>query len=202
MRFACSLASVGNICWAKPKHAFFTCQQSFAKFFLAPANASAYANSNTPWKHAYRPTSPTAQAHKEIATNKQQCGLHTERHFFSNTHARASAFLRDADNALAARAHARENADVFSRRTSAFAQKMRELFRAHHCQYTSRLLPPQEKTRDVSVAGWMHCRLFCGISDRRLPTVRHSHPESAVQPADRYPTVAPRTTSHRHRHLR
>ena len=34
LRCACSRASAGNVCWAKPNHAFFRCQQSFAKFFF------------------------------------------------------------------------------------------------------------------------------------------------------------------------
>jgi len=34
LRSARSLASAGNVCWAKPNHAFFGCQQSFAKFFF------------------------------------------------------------------------------------------------------------------------------------------------------------------------
>ena len=35
-RRVCPLAPAGNVCWAKPNHAFFQCQQSFAKFFAAP----------------------------------------------------------------------------------------------------------------------------------------------------------------------
>ncbi len=41
LRSACSLASAGNVCWAKPNHAFFRCQQSFAKFFSAALAATA-----------------------------------------------------------------------------------------------------------------------------------------------------------------
>ena len=41
LRSACSLASAGNVCWAKPNHAFFRCQQSFAKFFPSALAATA-----------------------------------------------------------------------------------------------------------------------------------------------------------------
>jgi hypothetical protein len=34
-RCACSLASAGNVCWAKPNHGFFHCQQPVAIFFRA-----------------------------------------------------------------------------------------------------------------------------------------------------------------------
>ena len=34
-RRVCSLASAGNVCWAKPNHGFFECQQLRAKFFAA-----------------------------------------------------------------------------------------------------------------------------------------------------------------------
>lgn len=34
-RCACSLASAGNVCWAKPNHGFFHCQQPVAIFFHA-----------------------------------------------------------------------------------------------------------------------------------------------------------------------
>lgn len=64
LRSACSLASAGNVCWAKPNHAFFKCQQSFAKFFLA-ALASGASNTSTPtppcmpcahWTHGCAPS--------------------------------------------------------------------------------------------------------------------------------------------------
>ena len=38
-RRACSLSSAGNVCWAKPNHGFFNCQQPDAKKFSQPADA-------------------------------------------------------------------------------------------------------------------------------------------------------------------
>ena len=38
-RFVLSLASVGDVCWAKPNHGFFNCQQPDAKKFSQPADA-------------------------------------------------------------------------------------------------------------------------------------------------------------------
>ena len=66
----CSLASAGNICWAKPNHGLFHCQQPVANFF-PPASACAPARVR---RIARATTSQTRASHsmRALATSRMQ----------------------------------------------------------------------------------------------------------------------------------
>lgn len=154
LRCACSLASAGNVCWAKPNHAFFRCQQSFAKFFSGAQPAQSCSTAMMVARRVPRSRDGRTHAMHASPVRKRWCG--PQRFDVARAHAAASAARQD-ERVHAARrgvAHRRVGPLRISRRTSVFARKLRELFRAHpragHAIDDRR----NKKTRGVSVAGF------------------------------------------------
>ena len=186
-RRACSLSSAGNVCWAKPNHGFFHCQQPVANFFHRNARANAQ-------RH------PRARPHR-IDANHAGCGCVDAAMRCMQALARPAAFRCDArarmreacadashrprKRASRTRSCARAVVDAraFSRRTSRFARKLRELLAPARSVRRARArirCRGNEEARAVSGAGPGRPRRCARrVSGLRPPAVRRSRPAQA-----------------------
>ena len=74
-RRACSLSSAGNVCWAKPNHGFFHCQQPLQKFFRAGSHAGGASRCAHGDARRVRARMQSACTCMHIAANKQIRGF-------------------------------------------------------------------------------------------------------------------------------
>ena len=166
LRSACSPCSAGNVCWAKPNHAFFKCQQSFAKFFhAAPATRAAHA-ADAPAMHACKATARCMPTTEQSPARKHWRGL--QRYDQGKHAARTGSVGRRAPrlhDVRCQRTHAAsptpdfashkrvcaKSARTFSHRWTAAMPRIGCRRRPRHSVRGTRRR--QEKTRGVSAAG-------------------------------------------------
>ena len=173
-RCACSLASAGNVCWAKPNHGFFNCQHPVAIIFrdtrMALVNDALAQQRRRPHlTHAQPRASPCANA---------------------SMHARAkyaafSAHLRDAVPSLSLRTNRSRAKRCLCALHKPVCAKLREHFRASKAidAPPSRFSLPR-KTKDPRRfhRGSRHgVRLDARVSGLRLPAAPRRRPGRATR---------------------
>lgn len=181
-RCACSLASAGNVCWAKPNHGFFHCQQPVAIFFRDCRRSVRI--------HACRSASRASCARIGCKRNddaSMRC-MQAVARLAACTHAMRHALERCRSMRATRMCTQRENArrgnsggnpqPPISRRTSPFARKLRGLFcapRTRRCSARAFSAAGKRRTRDVAVAG-SRCSMATRLSGLRLPAARRTRP--------------------------
>ena len=186
-RCACSLASAGNVCWAKPNHGFFHCQQPVAIFFDARTRGVA-GDSRMRMRHA-----SIAFAGERIDIDGpmrcMQAMARLAAHVVATRTAspHACAHARNASACAlandAARARSDERPAAISRRTSPFARKLRRIFPRHApgdaaCARFADAGNEEPATSPSRVRGR---RMAARISGLRLPATLRSRPDRSVR---------------------
>lgn len=184
-RFVCSLSSAGNVCWAKPNHAFFNCQQLDDVFLRARALMLCHACPYTQcdyaptiascthaairndgrrkhWRGSQRCMHACAEYRMRFSTRRAATRVHALRmHRTFCIGAEATMRLRVAQVGL------RENCANFFRRAMRFASDSAFDRACVHCRKNH----PRRCRR-----GWFRYRrrLLPSISGRRLPAIRRT----------------------------
>ena len=135
-RFVLSLASVGNVCWAKPNHGFFNCQQPDAKKFSQPADAVRDRDRcarTMPRSRCMRGMTP------ETAASRKTSGKHMFHRRRANAIAHVAHVVRSQATACGRMPGTNQGmrneatrTSRFARRTSRFARKCANFFCARH----------------------------------------------------------------------
>ena len=175
-RRICSLSSAVFVCWTKPNHAFFTCQQSCAMFFCACVRALP----ETCAQAAAHRLSALASLQRAIARSmaacKQQCG------FQSIIAARAPLCLIAQGNACAAHVditHSAQRAPTTARIRAGF--RVAQVGLREHCakkiraraRCDARMRRAKRKNPRRAGRGFRHSRAL-----RRITRLRRAAPRS------------------------
>ena len=186
-RCACSLASAGNVCWAKPNHGFFHCQQPVAIFFHAcRRHARGDARTHDPRASI---ASPRRCVVIDASMRCMQAMARLAAHVVATRTAspHACAHARNASACAlandAARARSDERPAAISRRTSPFARKLRRIFPRHApgdaaCARFADAGNEEPATSPSRVRGR---RMAARISGLRLPATLRSRPDRSVR---------------------
>ena len=203
LRSACSPCSAGNVCWAKPNHAFFKCQQSFAKFFHAASANAARTTAFTPHARMTCRCALRRRAPHRCHARKQWRGLQR----FHATRARRHGCHRNAHGTRARHihrqpAHRCDSIQDFASHKRVCAKTARTFRGVRACAQRSQRtwrrrahLGAWPRPRDGRRAGRgclarKNPRRFrrgfrvadeSAISDRRFPAARHSRPGPAAR---------------------
>ena len=186
-RRACSLASAGNVCWAKPNHGFFHCQQPVAIFFRAcrrgvPVDMHRCASDAL---HRRIGCNRNDDASMRCMQAMARLAAHVVATRTASPHACAHA--RNASACAlandAARARSDERPAAISRRTSPFARKLRRIFPRHApgdaaCARFADAGNEEPATSPSRVRGR---RMAARISGLRLPATLRSRPDRSVR---------------------
>ncbi len=184
-RCACSLASAGNVCWAKPNHGFFHCQQPVAIFFHAGVRA---ARDRIGMHDRYAPISPPCE--RIVGDASMRCMQAMARlaacmRASSPSIAMASLHARDdsvpaSTNAVRGR-RGRNPRPSISRRTSRFARKLRGIFSLPRAcrRACARFAGAGNEEPATSPARVRGRPMRERISGPRLPAVRRRRPGRA-----------------------
>ena len=184
-RCACSLASAGNVCWAKPNHGFFHCQQPVAIFLRAcrrgvPVDMHRCASDAL---HRRIGCNRNDDASMRCMQAMARLAAHVVATRTASPHACAHA--RNASACAlandAARARSDERPAAISRRTSPFARKLRRIFPRHApgdaaCARFADAGNEEPATSPSRVPGRS---MSTRISGLRLPATRRRHPARA-----------------------
>ena len=184
-RCACSLASAGNVCWAKPNHGFFHCQQPVAIFFRDCRRGLRI--------HACRSASSASRARIGCMCNddasmgcmqamaRLAACMHATRHRRKRCRSmRATRMRMQREDALRDSCGWNPQPSI-SRRTSRFAQKLRGLFARLACA-DARLarFNDARKTKNPRCRHrGFRCSSATRLSGLRLPATRHTRPGRA-----------------------
>ena len=184
-RCACSLASAGNVCWAKPNHGFFHCQQPVAIFFHA---CSSGVRGHVELHDRY--TSIACPLECIVVVASMRCTQAMAR-LAAHAHATRTSIstsLMDASNAtargctrVAGNTRRRESRMPISRRTSRFARKLRGIFsrRARVDAPRTHLADTKKEEPATSPSRVPGRPMSARISGLRLPAVPRRHPDRA-----------------------
>lgn len=184
-RCVCSLSSAGGVCWAKPNHAFFNCQQPVDVFFRARAPLP---------RQRCAPMTREYQASLASRNQAITCNRVEHEHWRGLqrcTHACVECVVQFPTRRVdGKRMH-------FARLENFWRASMQRCVCASHksvCAKTARTfsgtrstshpipgarIRRKKKTRDVAVAGRWIPDWRGGISGRRLPATRRTHPGRA-----------------------
>ena len=184
-RCACSLASAGNVCWAKPNHGFFHCQQPVAIFFRA-RRRHVHGDARTHDRHASIASPCTCI----VVDASMRC---TQAMARLAAHARATSTAIATTSMHGCKASARACANAFrsnqgcnprppiSRRTSGFARKLRGIFSrcARDGGASTHVAGAENEEPATSPPRVPGRAMSARISGLRLPAIRRRHPDRA-----------------------
>lgn len=184
-RCACSLASAGNVCWAKPNHGFFHCQQPVAIFFHA-RRRDVRADARTHARHA----SIASPCRCVVVDASMRCmqamaRLAARARTTSTSMTKTSMHGCDASTRTSANAfrsnQERNPRPSISRRTSRFARKLRGIFsRCTRVDVSRTRFADAKKEEPATSPSRVPGRpMSARISGLRLPAIRRRHPDRA-----------------------
>ena len=184
-RCACSLASAGNVCWAKPNHGFFHCQQPVAIFFRARRR-----HVRVDARRRDQVAS-IASPHRCLATDASMRCMQAMARLAARVRATSTAIAMPSMHGWDASTRARANAfrcnqqrnplPPISRRTSRFARKLRRIFSRFApddaaCMRFAETENEEPATSPSRVRGRPMSPRLSGL---RLPAVPRRHPDRA-----------------------
>ena len=181
LRFVCSLASAGNVCLAKPNHAFFNCQQAGTFFFRG----------RRPARRLVRASRQPARRPMIISCTHARTSLHATRKHWRGFQHRA----RKTPDAETCDVHARQRARCTRGKCMNLGIAM--VFRGRICASHKPVCAKTARTFFASADAAALIRDHCGmkkpatfpsrvggrdarsVSGLRLPAVRRSRPGPA-----------------------
>ena len=184
-RCACSLASAGNVCWAKPNHGFFHCQQPVAIFFHAWLR-DVHGDARTRDRRAsiapacrcvvVDASMRCMQAMARVAARTRA----TSTSIKTTSMSRCNASARACANAFRSNQQANARSPI-SRRTSRFARKLRRIFsRFAHPDTACARFADCENEEPATSPSRVHGRhVQERISGLRLPATRRRRRDRA-----------------------
>ena len=184
-RCACSLASAGNVCWAKPNHGFFHCQQPVAIFFHAWLR-DVHGDARTRDRRAsIAPACRCVVVDASMRCMQAMARVAARTRATSTSTATTSTSRRDASARACANAfrsnQGRNPRPPISRRTSRFARKLRRIFSC-----CARIDAPRTRFADAgneepatSPSRVPGRSMSTRISGLRLPATRRRRPARA-----------------------
>lgn len=184
-RCACSLASAGNVCWAKPNHGFFHCQQPVAIFFHAcRRHARGDARTHDPRASIASPrrcvvidaSMRCMQAMARVAARTRATSTSTA----TTPTSRRDASARACANAFRSNQPTNPRPSI-SRRTSRFARKLRRIFSrfARVDAACARFADSENEEPATSPSRVPGRSMSTRISGLRLPATRRRRPARA-----------------------
>ena len=184
-RCACSLASAGNVCWAKPNHGFFHCQQPVAIFFHAWLR-DVHGDARTRDRRAsIAPACRCVVVDASMRCMQAMARVAARTRATSTSTATTSTSRRDASAracANAFRSNQRANPrPPISRRTSRFARKLRRIFSrfAHPDTACARFADCENEEPATSPSRVRGRHVQERISGLRLPATRRRRRDRA-----------------------
>ena len=193
LRSACSPCSAGNVCWAKPNHAFFKCQQSFAKFFHAartartvdgPCASSMDTRSATMWCVTMTERSPAREYWRGLQRYSHR--MHAARaggaaHRAPRPHDADRQRTHAASPASDFASHKRvcaKSARTFSRRRTVAMPRIR----AGGRRLAASTVPGAGKKKPAAFPPRVFGNIACGrLSGLRFPAARRTRPDPAAR---------------------
>ena len=184
-RCACSLASAGNVCWAKPNHGFFHCQQPVAIFFCACLHR-VRGDAQLHDRHALI-ASPCACIVVDASMRCMQATARLAAHMHTTSTSTATSSMHVRSTTAPACAHVarstrrRESRRPISRRTSRFARKLREIFtRCARADATCACFADAGNEEPATSPSRVRGRpMAVRLSGLRLPATRRKRPDRA-----------------------
>ena len=184
-RCACSLASAGNVCWAKPNHGFFHCQQPVAIFFRACRRGVPVDMHRCASDALHRRIGCNRNDDASMRCMQAMARVAARTRATSTSTATTSTSRRDASARACANAfrsnQGRNPRPPISRRTSRFARKLRRIFprRARADAACARFVDAGNEEPATSPSRVRGRRMAARISGLRLPATRRRRRDRA-----------------------
>ena len=184
-RCACSLASAGNVCWAKPNHGFFHCQQPVAIFFDARTRGVA-GDSRRRMRHASiafagEPIDIDGPMRCMQAMARLAARTDAITRLIATTSMHARIAVAGEGTNAAHRKRGDNRALCISRRTSRFARKLRGIFSLRTLADDAGRRFPHAGNEEpaTSPSRVLDGPMSARISGLRLPAIRRRRPDRA-----------------------